>query len=215
MTSPSDRDRHFKHTWRMICADLSRRLILEDRPTNLWYQLCILSRPGAAAILMFRLSHYFHDHGLRRLSKVINIIMLCWSGDEIHPGARIGPGLVLPDIGGVGIPAFADIGCDCTFTGPALLTIGGIEGIDLARDRIVLGDHCVIGSGVRIVGAVTLANGTQVKPNAVVITSFLNAGTLLSGIPSRRRGTIPLEKIMRWNPILGQSTSQTSVQSPN
>ncbi|MHB1529549.1 MAG: serine O-acetyltransferase [Acidiferrobacteraceae bacterium] len=196
----------------MICADFSRRLILEGRPANLWHQLCILPRPGVSAILLFRLNHYFHDHGLRRLSKIINIMMLCWSGDEIHPGARIGPGLVLPDIGGVGIPAFADIGCDCTFTGPALLTIGGMEGIDLTKDRIVLGDHCVIGPGVRIVGAVTLADGTQVKPNAVVITSFLNAGTLLSGIPSRRRGTIPIEKIRRWNPILGQSTSQTSVQ---
>ena len=125
------------------------------------------------------------------------------SRNEIHPGASIGPGLILPDIGGVGIPAFAIIGANCTFTGRALLTIGGIEGIDLGKDRIQLGDNCIIGAGARIVGAVTLADGVEIKPNTVVLTSFKNPGASVIGIPGRRRAQALPQRIACWNPLKG------------
>ncbi|MDA8381891.1 MAG: hypothetical protein M0037_02240 [Betaproteobacteria bacterium] len=198
----------------MIRADLARRLALEGRPPTFARILGVLPRPGGAAVVLFRVNQLLHARGLRLLSKLAELVMFYWARVEIHPGAQIGAGLVLPDVGGVGIPAFARIGERCTLTGPALLTIGGMEGVDLAKDRIVLGDDCVLGPGVRILGAVVLADGTQVKANAVVITSATRPGTVLAGVPARRRGSLPLGAIRQWNPLRGEPLSGASSVPP-
>jgi serine O-acetyltransferase len=124
---------------------------------------------------------------------------------EVHVGSSIKEGLVLPDRGGVGIPSFCIIGKNCTFLGPALLTVGGMEGIDLEKDKIVMGDSCIVGHGAKIIGAIHLGNATQVKPNSVVMTSFPRTGYVLSGIPARRRQVVPERKVQDWNPFVGRS----------
>ncbi len=210
MTTPAHPPMTFTRMRALIRADLARRLVLEGAPPTLRRTLGLLPRPGCAAVVLFRLNQWLEARRLRLLSKLVELVLFYWARVELHPGAQIGPGLVLPDVGGVGIPAFARIGESCTLTGPVLLTIGGMEGIDLAHDRIVLGDDCVLGTGVRILGAVALADGTQVKPNSVVITSTTHPGTVLAGIPARRRGNLPLETIQQWNPLRGEPLSVAS-----
>ncbi len=161
------------------------------------------------AVILFRIGDYFHQGGRHFLSTLVQLLIY-FTRNEIHPGASIGPGLILPDIGGVGIPAFANIGANCTFTGRALLSIGGIEGINLEWDRLYLGDNCIIGAGARILGAVTLADGIEIKPNSVVLTSFKDSGTVVSGIPGRRRAKIPPDSVASWNPLKGLAMIQTA-----
>lgn len=205
------------HTLRQALSlarqDLNRRLLLQGlRPGVLTYLGAVLHR-GGLAVLLFRLLDYAHSRGWRIVLKLGHMVLYYFGRAAIHSGARIGPGLVLPDIGGVGIPAFCEIGRNCTFVGPALLTIGGMEGIDLNTDRIVLGDNCVIGSNVRIIGAVTLGHGTQIKAASVVMTSFPKEGYLLSGIPARRRAVLPLAGIQNWNPLRAQLLNVTNFNS--
>lgn len=190
---------------RLIHADVRRRLALENRAPSPWRVLPFLFHPGVVAVILFRVSDYLHRHGMRLIPKLIGLFIFYYTRNELHPGAVIGPGLVLPDIGGVGIPAFATIGKNCTFMGRALLTVGGIEGIDLSKDRLHIGDDCVIGPGARILGAVTLTDGAQLMPNTVVITSFAKYGALISGIPGRRRRYVSPEVVAAWNPLRGCS----------
>lgn len=201
MADISSQKQTLRHAWGMLRMDVQRRLLLQGRCPGMWSYLHAVLHRGGMAVLLFRLLDYAHSRGWRLTVKLGHMALYYWARTEIHPGARIGPGLVLPDIGGVGLPAFCDIGCNCTFIGPALLTIGGMEGVDLGKDRIVIGDNCVIGSNVRIIGAVTLGHGTQVKASSVVMTSFPKEGYLLSGIPARRRAVLPLERILGWNPL--------------
>jgi serine acetyltransferase len=193
--------------------DIERRLLLQGlRPGILTYLGAVLHR-GGLAVLLFRLLDYAHARGWRIALKLGHEVLYYFGRVEIHSGASIGPGLVLPDIGGIGIPAFCEIGCNCTFVGPALLTIGGIEGVDLNTDRIVMGDNCVIGSNVRILGAVTLGHGTQIRASSVVMTSFPKEGSLLSGIPARRRAVLRLADIQNWSPLRAKSLNVTSPNS--
>lgn len=185
--------------------DLNRRLLLEGRRQTLLNRLSLLVHRHGMGVLLYRLLDFAWGRGWRVIVKLGHLALYYLGRTEIHPGARIGPGLVLPEIGGVGLPAFCTIGRNCTFSGPALLTIGGMEGMDLQNDRIVIGDDCVIGSYVRIIGAVTLGNGTQVKARSVVMTSFPKEGYLVSGIPARRRATLPLDKIRAWSPLSGRA----------
>ena len=183
--------------------DLDRRLQLEGRQPGFFARLSLLVHRHGMGVFLFRVLDYVGGRGWRLLSKLGHLALFFLGRVEIHPGARIGPGLVLPAVGGVGLPSFCTIGRNCTFEGPVLLTIGGMEGMDLSRDRIVLGDDCVIGSYVRIIGAVNLGNGTQIKARSVVMTSFPKDGYLLSGAPARRRAVVPLERLRHWSPLTG------------
>lgn len=184
--------------------DLDRRLQLEGRPSGLRARLSLLLHRHGMGVFLYRLLDYASGRGWRLITKIGHLALYFLGRVEIHPGARIGPGLVLPAVGGVGLPSFCTIGRNCTFEGPVLLTIGGMEGMDLSRDRIVLGDDCVIGSYVRIIGAVNLGHGTQVKARSVVMTSFPKEGYLISGAPARRRAVLPLSRIRGWSPLTGK-----------
>jgi len=208
MSGHSSHSRSLRDALKTVRMDLDRRLALEGRRPNALRYLGLMFRRGGMAVTLFRLLDWTHERKFRLVSKLGHLALFYLTRTEIHSGARIGPGLVLPDIGGVGLPAFCDIGRNCTFTGPALLTLGGMEGVNLSADRIVLGDDCVIGSYVRIIGAVTLGNGTQVKPSSVVMTSFPKEGYLVSGIPARRRVVLPIERIRRWSPLRAEFTQE-------
>lgn len=189
---------------RLARLDLDRRLQLEGRRQTLPNRLSLLLYRHGLGVLLYRVFDYFANAGWPLAGRIGGLLLYFFGRAEIHFGARIGPGLVLPATGGVGLPAFCRIGRNCTFLGPVLLTIGGMEGIDLENDRIVLGDDCTIGSYVRIIGAVTLGNGTQVKARSVVMTSFAKDGYLLSGAPARRRAVIDLAQVQQWSPLLGR-----------
>lgn len=191
----------WRQTRRLLWADLRRRLELEQRRTTPVSVLELLLHRGAWAVIFFRINTWLHGCGLRKLARIGELLGTLVGKSELHVGARIGPGLVISDLGGVGIPRFAVIDANCTFLGPSLLTLGAMSGVDLERDRIVLGRHCVIGQGARLLGAITLGDGTQVKPNAVVITSFAKPGQILGGIPARRRGTVELAALIGWSPL--------------
>lgn len=200
-------------TLSLVRQDLDRRLLLGGLRPGVFTYLGALMHRGGQAVSLFRLLNYTYARNWRVAHKLVQLAMYYFGRHEIHCGARIGPGLVLPDIGGVGIPKFCEIGRNCTFIGPALLTIGGMEGIDLNTDRIVMGDNCVVGSNVRIIGAVTLGHGTQIKASSVVMTSYPKEGYLLSGIPARRRAVLPLEGIQNWSPLRAQSLNVTNFNS--
>lgn len=198
----------WKETRSLIKADLSRRLELEGRKYTTLRALSLLIMPGALCVVLYRISEFLHQRNHRVLVRLLGDLgyLLCCC--EVHVGSVIGPGLILPDRGGVGIPAFSIIGKNCTFLGPTLLTLGGIEGVDLSKDKIILGDNCIIGPGVRIMGAVELADCTQVKDNAVVIISSKKEGGMLSGMPARRRKIIAREDVVDWSPYLGEKLSK-------
>jgi acetyltransferase-like isoleucine patch superfamily enzyme len=101
---------------------------------------------------------------------------------------------------GGGISEHVTIGKNCTLLGSSTMTLNA-HGIDLSKGRIVLGDYCVVGVGVRIIGAVTIADGTQIKPNAVVLVSSLAIGGILEGIPAQRKSIVPIDLMARWNPL--------------
>jgi serine O-acetyltransferase len=191
-------------TWRdtlaLIRADVRRRLILEGRSTKLANALCIALKPGVVCVIAFRVANFLHSRNHRILPRIIDDLQQLYTGVEIHLGSQIGPGLVIGDRPGGGISEHVTLGKNCTLLGSTTMTLNA-DGIDLSKGRIVLGDYCVIGIGVRIIGAVTLGDGTQIKPNAVVLHSSPTPGGVLDGIPATRKSTVPAEAMARWNPL--------------
>lgn len=192
-----------KETITNIKADFSRRLLLENKQHGFFNQLSVLVKPGMISVIMYRLSRFCIHNKLGLLYHFFVIIEHIYCRNEVSPKADLGAGLVLDGIG-IGIPCATTTGQNCTFLGRCTLTLGGMEGYSLEKNRFVIGNHCVFGEGARIVRPVTLEDGAQIMQNSVVMLSEPKQGSTISGIPARRRRTDDLEAIKKWNPLSGQ-----------
>jgi len=200
VANPATGNLTFKTTVFLIKADVRRRLTLEDMEISLWSALAIALKPGLVCVVLYRICNFLHHKKYRIVARIIDDVQYLYTGVEIAQGSAIGPGLVFGDGKGGGTVEWVTIGTNCTMLGGAAMTLNA-AGDGLSKGGIVIGDNCIIGLGVRIVGAVTLADCTQIKPNAVVLNSSSVPGAVLEGIPARRTGIVPIEAVMRWNPL--------------
>jgi serine O-acetyltransferase len=190
----------FRQAVALIRGDLRRRLQLEGRTPNLANAVRIAVMPGVVCVVAYRLSTWLQSRNHRILSRIIDDLQHLYSGIEIHYGSEIGPGLVLGDRPGGGVSEHVTMGRNCTLLGGATMTLNS-DRIDLSKGRIVLGDGCVVGVNVRIIGAVTLGECTQIKANAVVLLSSPEPGGILEGIPARRLAVVPAAAVAAYNPL--------------
>lgn len=193
----------FKQTIADMRVDIARRAALEGAALTLFELLPVIVKKGVVAVILYRLSRYCVARRWPVIPKLLTLLEHFYTRNEISPHAILGAGLVIGDGGGIGITQVTVAGSNCTFLGRNSLTLGAMEDFDVSRDRIVLGDHCVIGMGVRVMRPVSLPAGTQVKPNSVVIAASDRPGSILSGIPAKRRGSASYEQVMLWNPLYG------------
>ncbi len=97
---------------------------------------------------------------------------------EIHPGTRIGGGLLLPHPNGIVIHPDAEIGPNCLIFQQVTIGVGPRPGLP----RIA--GHVDIGAGARILGGVTVGEHARIGANAVVIAD-VPAGATAVGVPAR------------------------------
>lgn len=198
---------HLLETLADIQADLNRRLVLEGKPINFWHQLTALPKRGFVSVLIYRLRRYFHFKNnlfATIIARLLKFPEFHYCHNEIDPRAEIGPGLVLSDLGGVGLGFNVIIGKNCTFMGKGTPTLGAMEDIDLEKDRIRIGDYCVLGHNAKIINPVTVADGVQIMPNAVLMTHVKSAGTVIAGFPAKAIDVVDMDTIKTWSPLLSR-----------
>jgi serine acetyltransferase len=190
----------FKQTIANMKADFRRRLLLENAQ-GLVAGILVFFKRGMVAAFLYRLSRYcaLNQHPI--LALIILKINAAYAELEISPLAQIGPGLVLADQGGIGVNHAATIGSNCTFFGCVTLTLGVMDSVIGQQDKIVIGDHCVIGHRVKIMRPITLANGTQIHANSLVMKNVNEVGSAINGIPAKVISVEPYADIVRWNPL--------------
>ncbi|MDI1297808.1 hypothetical protein [Methylotenera sp.] len=202
----------FKQTLEDFKQDLARRLTLEGKAINFWSVLSIITSKGVTSVLLYRLKRYFYYKNNLILKSAVRLLKFPefhYCHNELDPRAIIAPGLVLSDMGGVSLGFSVIIGKNCTFMGKATPTLGAMEGIDLMNDRIRIGDYCVIGHNVKVINPVTIADGVQIKPNSVLMTSVKESGTIIAGFPAKSVGIVPMTLIKSWSPILSQTLAMS------
>jgi len=194
----------FKETLTLFTADVKRRLTLEGKPVNFLGASTIILSRGVISVFLYRMSHYLYLKNSimgKIFIRFLRYIEFHYCRNEIEPGAVIGAGLVFNDFGGIAISHANIIGKNCTFMGKATPTLGAIEGVNILLDRIRIGDYCIFGHNVRVISNVTIANGTQIKANSVVMHSLLTEGAIVSGFPAKKIGVIAMNSVVNWSPI--------------
>lgn len=137
--------------------------------------------PGPKAILFHRMAHKLYHAEFFFVARAVCEFARWWTGIEIHPGAKIGARLVIDHGMGVVIGETSEIGDDCIiFHG---VTLGGSK-FDPVKRHPTLGNRVLIGAGAKILGPITLGDGSRVGANAVVAKD-VPAGATVVGNPMR------------------------------
>jgi serine O-acetyltransferase len=146
--------------------------------------------PGVQALLAHRVAHALFVVRVPFLPRAIAAIARAMTGIEIHPGARVGPGLFIDHGMGVVIGETAEIGADVTlYQG---VTLGG-TGFATGKRHPTVEDNVTIGSGAKLLGPITVGHGCKIGAHTVVIHDVPPNSTVVGnpGHPVRVEGRKP------------------------
>jgi serine O-acetyltransferase len=153
--------------------------------------LSALSYAGFWALLSYRVAHLLRSAGMTVLPRFVQAGARLLTGVDIHPGARIGPGLFIDHGMGTVIGETAEIGAEVTLLHQVTLGARGGRGRGGSGKRHpTLGDRVVIGAGAKVLGPVTIGDDALIGANAVILEDVPEGATAV-GIPGRivaRRG---------------------------
>ena len=141
----------------------------------------LLTYSGVHAVLAHRISHRLWRANWKLTARIIAATARMLTNVEIHPGATIGRRLFIDHALGVVIGETTEIGNDVTLYHG--VTLGGTTWNQEKRHP-TLGNNVLVGSGAKILGAITLGNNVRVGANSVVIKDVPPCCTVV-GIPGR------------------------------
>ena len=141
----------------------------------------LLLYPSIHALMAYRIAHSLHKKEHYFAARAISQTARFFTGIEIHPGAKIGKGLVIDHGMGVVIGETTEIGDNCTlYQG---VTLGG-TGKDVGKRHPTLGNNVMVGAGAKVLGPFTIGDNTKIAAGAVVLDEMPDNCTAV-GIPAK------------------------------
>ena len=162
------------------------KAVLERDPAARNALEVILCYPGLWALWSHRLAHRLWLLRLRLAARVVAQWARMLTGIDIHPAATIGPRLFIDHGTGVVIGETAEVGADVTLYHG--VTLGG-SSLERGKRHPTLGNRVVVGAGAKVLGAITIGEGSRIGANAVVVRD-VPPDVVVVGVPGEivRRG---------------------------
>ena len=162
------------------------KAVLERDPAARSALEVILCYPGLWALWGHRIAHRLWHLRLRLAARVVAQWARILTGIDIHPAATIGPRLFIDHGTGVVIGETAEIGADVTLYHG--VTLGGTS-LEQGKRHPTLGDRVVVGAGAKVLGPITIGEGSRIGANAVVVRD-VPPDVVVVGVPGEivRRG---------------------------
>ena len=137
--------------------------------------------PGIHAVWAHRASHALWQRDAVFTARALSQLTRFITNIEIHPGAQIGPRLVIDHGAGVVVGETAVVGADVLMYHG--VTLGGTS-LDRVRRHPHVGDGVMIGAGAKVLGPIDVGSGTRVGANAVLVKSVA-PGSVVVGVPGQ------------------------------
>ena len=174
-----DISRSTKRLVRSVKEDV--RAVRERDPAARSNAEILLLYSGVHALAAYRVAHKLHENEHYFAARALSQAAKAVTGIEIHPGAKIGKGLVIDHGTGVVIGETAEIGDNCTiYQG---VTLGG-TGKDIGKRHPTLGNNVLIGAGAKVLGPFYIGDNSKVAANAVVLKEIPENSTAV-GMPAK------------------------------
>ena len=141
----------------------------------------LLCYPGVHALAFHRVAHAIWRRGWPVPARFLSHIARFLTGIEIHPAAKLGPGLFIDHGMGVVIGETAEVGENVTLLQG--VTLGGTS---LRREKRhpTLGNNVVVGAGAKIIGAFKIGDGSRIGAGSVVVRE-VPTNSVVVGVPGR------------------------------
>ncbi len=140
-----------------------------------------LTYSGVHALSWHRAAAFFYKIKLKLIARIISQTCRFFTGIEIHPAAKIAPGVFIDHGSGVVIGETAEVG-----EGTVLYqgcTLGG-TGKETGKRHPTIGKYCVISAGAMVLGNITVGDYAKVGGGAVVLKDVPPHATVV-GVPAR------------------------------
>jgi serine O-acetyltransferase len=175
---------------------------IKDRDPAATSTLEILTYSGLHAVAMYRVAHWFYLKNFKFIARVISQTARFLTGIEIHPGAKIGKGLLIDHGAGVVIGETAEIGDNCLLYQGC--TLGG-TGKDQGKRHPTLGNNVMVGCGAKVLGPFKVGDNSKIAANAVVLESVPPNCTAV-GVPAKvvkqnGKRTLDLDQVHIPDPV--------------
>ena len=157
------------------------RAVFERDPAARSLAEVLFCYPGLHALWIHRLAHACWMVQLKFLGRFLSHLGRFLTGIEIHPGARLGPGLFIDHGMGVVIGETAEVGEDVTiYQG---VTLGGTS-LEKVKRHPTIGNNVVIGSGAKVLGPFTVGDNSRIGSGSVVVKE-VPSNSVVVGVPGR------------------------------
>ncbi len=141
----------------------------------------IISYSGLHAIVFHRLNHFLWKARIPVLPRFLSQVAKIFTGIEIHPAAKIGRGFFIDHGMGVVIGETTEIGENCLlYQG---VTLGG-TGKEKGKRHPTLQNNVVVGTGAKVLGAITIGDNVKIGANSVVLHD-VQKNSIVVGVPGR------------------------------
>ena len=147
--------------------------------------LPLLYFKGFHALQIHRVSHWLWTENRKSLALYLQNRTSCICGADIHPGARLGNGIMLDHATGLVIGETSVIGNNVSIL--QSVTLGGTGKEDGDRHPKI-GNWVLISAGAKILGNITVGDGAKVGAGSVVLKN-VPAHTTVAGVPAVSVGT--------------------------
>lgn len=147
------------------------------RKRELWRNFVI---PRCAPVTIYRLAQCAQRHNLEHLAKLFTWANFYLHGIEISSKTAIGPYFFIPHASGTVIGAVS-IGHHAVIYHQVTIGAKEIEYEHVGRPTV--GNHVLIGSGARVLGAIEIGDNCVIGANSVV-TKSIGENHLITGIPA-------------------------------
>ena len=133
------------------------------------------------ALIAYRIAHWFWKRKHYFIARFVSQLSRFMTLIEIHPGAKLGKGILIDHGTGVVIGETAEVGDNCTiYQG---VTLGGV-GTKKGKRHPTIGNNVTIGAGAKILGSFEVGDNCKIAANAVLLKP-LQADSTAAGIPAR------------------------------
>jgi serine O-acetyltransferase len=164
-------------------ADLRRdiRAVRERDPAARSTLEILICYPGVHALAFHRLAHAMWRRGWTIPARFLSHVSRFVTGIEIHPAAKLGPGLFIDHGMGVVIGETAEVGENVTLLQG--VTLGGTS-LKREKRHPTLGNNVVVGAGAKIIGAFKIGDGSRIGAGSVVVRE-VPTNSVVVGVPGR------------------------------
>jgi len=141
----------------------------------------LLCYSGVHVLVFHRVAHRLWNRRWSTTARCLMQLARFLTGIEIHPAAKLGPGLFIDHGMGVVIGETAEIGENVTLLQG--VTLGGTS-LKREKRHPTLGNNVVVGAGAKIIGAFTIGDGSRIGAGSVVVRE-VPPNSVVVGVPGR------------------------------